>query len=516
MPKPDVSLVTTTQMRRLFFQPGGPLPGNVPVFAGKNGQYMALQGVQRPLRNIEPIRLYDPSRSRRYIIAGRRISAPDFPTATLRILESRGTLPFQLGDLSCPFNLYLPVGACKDPSAFLTGWDILVEIVSWAEATQVDEGDRMAWEEDNMVEDAVAVTLEAKYAIAALSISAEASANIDREVIDVIYGGGVQCGDCGPSNDGTSRVYAVTTTSGAASPGLPAEVTYTIDGGLTWTSVGIDGFGATEAPVAIDIAGDFLIVVGADAYYWATLNRRGVPGTFTKVSTGFVAAGSPLDLYVLAPNEIFFSGEAGYIYRSTNVAAGVEVIDNGNATTSNLLRIHGDGLNTLVAVGADSAVIRSVNRGLAWATTLAEPFDIPLDCYSVCVKGPEVYFVGSGNSGRMEYTLDGGETWTPIAFTGTGQGYVRDIVAGTDEVMWMVHDDNTPTGRLWASWDGGQSWVRNDGGSQRVLNWPVIDRVNRIATPNSTRQISGNYVALGGLAGDGTDGVLLLGTPNLV
>lgn len=516
MPKPGTDTITTQQMRRIFYQPGGPMPGNPSRFAGLDAQYMMLDSVTRPLRTIDPIKLYDPSYAKKFRNVGRKISAPDFPTATLHILENRSTLPFQLGDMSCSFNLYVPVGLCDDLSNFLSGWTDQVEIVSYAEATSVDEGARNAWESDDQVEDAVALTLQAKYSIGAVSFSIEAATQADREVVDIVYGGGIQCGDCGPSDDGTNRVYFVTKSSGAASPGLPAEVTYSLNGGQTWLSANIDSFGATEDPLAIDIVGNKLVIIGSGAYYWATLNRAGTPGTFTKVTSGFVAGAAPNDLYVLSASEVFFVGNAGYIYKSTDITAGVSVVDAGSATAQNLLRISSDGQQTMVAVGAASTVLKSINRGVSWATTDANPSAIALDVYSVAVKSTDVYLVGTGLSGRLFYTLDGGTNWAEKTFTGSGQGYIRDIVFATDEVGWFVHDDNTPTGRIWSTWDGGQSWVRNDGGSKRMLSWPVVDRINRVAVPKGTYQVAANWVALGGLAGDGTDGIALLGAPNQV
>lgn len=516
MPRPTDAEVTKTQNRRLFIQFGGPFPGNVPQFAGLDAQYMVLDGVTRPLRTIEPIRVYNPRKVEAYKNVGRKISAPDFPTATLRVLENRGTLPVQLGALDCPFNLYLLVGKCEDLSDFTGGWQTIVEIASWVEATQVDEGARMAWEDDTQVEDAIAVTLESKYAIGSLSFSAEAGDAVSREVIDVVYGGGVQCGDCGPNDNGAQRIYAVTKSSGAASPGLPAEVIYSLDGGVIWAQALIDNFGATEDPVAVDIVGNKLVVVGADAYFWAVLSEAGVPGTFTKVSSGFVAAGSPLDLYVLDTNNVFFCGEGGYIYKATDITAGVTAIDPGIATTETLFRIAGDGNNTVVAAGASSAVVVSNNRGATFGAVVTEPSAIPLDIYALAVKDSRTFLVGTAASGRMFYTRDGGLTdWEVINFTGTGAGAVRDIVFATDEVGWMVHDNNTPTGYLWATWDGGNTWVRNDQGTARITNWPVLDRINRVAVPNGSQFISANYVIAGGLAGDGTDGVLVLGAPNI-
>lgn len=514
MPKPGVDTIVTEQMRRIFFQSGGPQPGNSVQFAGLDAQYMILEGVKRPLRKIDPIKVYDPRFAKRFRTVGRKIGAPAFPTASLHILESRGSLPFQLGDLSCAFNLYLPVGFCEDLSDFLSGWQDFVEIVSFAEATEVDEGARTAWETDNQSEDTLAITLESKYAIGALSFSGSAAALINREVIDVAYGGGIQCGDCGPSDDGSQRIYAVTKSSGAGSPGIPGELVYSLNSGATATAVAIDGLGATENPVAVDIVGSKIVVVGSGAYYWANLDKRGVPGTFTKVTAGFVGGANPTDLFVLGTQEVFFSAAGGYIYESKDITAGVFVVDAGDETVDNLLRIHGDGGNVLMAVGAGSTVLVSTNRGNNWAMVPTAPSDIALDLTAACVKSAEVLLVGSASSGRVFWTGDVGLSWSEIQFSGTGAGTVRDIVFATDEVGYFVWDNNTPTGYLFATWNGGSSWVRNDGGSARILNWPTLNRINRIAIPDSERQVAANHLALGGLAGDGTDGILLVGSAN--
>ena len=95
-----------------------------------------------------------------------------------------------------------------------------------------------------------------------------------------MYGTQIQCGDCGPPNDGTRWAYAITKSSGAGSPGLPAEVQYRVDGTANWIDLAITGIGATADPTAIDIVGDKLVVVASEnAYYYATINAiTGVPG----------------------------------------------------------------------------------------------------------------------------------------------------------------------------------------------------------------------------------------------
>ena len=511
MPKPTQEVVATQQHRRTFLQLGGPSPTNPVIYAGQDAQYMIMDGVTRPiLGGIESLRVPDPTRLKQFKIVARKASPPDLPTATLRLLENHGILPWQLGEIKCPFNVYMPVGMCNDLSDFLAGWTDWVEIYSYAEATEVDMGSRSAWEDDNQTEDALSLTLENIYAVGALSFAEKAAIMIDKEVVDAVYGSDIECGVCGPADDGTKKVYAITKSSGAGSPGLPAELVYTLDGGLTWTQTNITGFGATEDPLAIDIVSGKLVILGDGAYFWATLNTlTGVPGTFTKVSAGFNAAHDPNDIYVLSAREVFFCGQDGYIYRSTDITVGVSEIDAGVATTKDLTRIHGDGGETVVACGDDSTVVKSVNRGQSWATTTASPGTL-LALIALAVKNSYEFWVGCGTTGRIYFTLDGGENWTMKTFTGTGTGSVRDIVIATEEVIHFAHDDGS-TGYLWTSWNGGKDFVRNDGASKRILNWPVLDYINRIAVPKAGPPTNANHLVVGGLAGNATDGILLVG-----
>lgn len=525
MPRLTRDIIRTQQQARLFIQPGGPGPLNPVQYGGLDAQYMILDGVTKPLRGtIEPTRVPHPSRIKQFKTVGRRASAPDLPTATLHLLERHGYIPSALGAMACPFNLYSVAGKCEGQnlSDFLAGWEDFVEVYSLAEATQVDGGDRTAWEDDNQIEDALALTLASIYAIGPLQIAAQADPLIDREVVDVVYASGVECGSCGVPDDGTKKAFALVQASGAGSPGLPAEVIYTLDGGVTWTEVNIDGLGATETVYAIDIVGNKLVVLGEDAYFWAVLDRdTGEPGAFTEVTAGFIGAGSPVDLYVLSPREVFFVGDGGYIYRATDITAGVVVMDAGVATSENLLRVHGDGDETLVAVGENDAVVRSLDRGATWGPTEdATPSGVGADLGAVAVKTETEFWIGTLATGQVFYTVNGGKSWIAQAIPDTGAGSVRDIIFATEEVGYILYDKThialADVAFILCTWNGGRDWVRNDGGSKRVLNWPVFDRGNRIAVPQADEQTSAGHILIAGLAGDGEDGLLLLGeTPEL-
>ena len=142
------------------------------------------------------------------------------------------------------------------------------------------------------------------------------------------------------------------------SPTFQAEVLYSTDGGTTWTNVNITGLSASAVPSAIDIVGGYLVVLvnSADALYYATLDAdTGAPGAWTAVTTGFVAAGSPNDLYVASPTEVWIVGDGGYIYRSRDITAGVAAVVTGTLTSANYRRIHGMD-STIVAVGESGQV----------------------------------------------------------------------------------------------------------------------------------------------------------------
>ena len=512
MPILTADQIVTQKHKRNFIQFGGARPGNPVAYAGQDAQYLAIQGVGLPESGgVDPIWVPDPRRIGSYTLVGRQITPPDLASATLLLRERHGAIPRQLGKINCQFNLYELTGKCKDLSDFQAGWSDYVLIYSGAIVTDKDLGDRSAWDSDDAVEDSLSLVLSDVYPVGALGFGEDGAAQIDREVVDVVYGTQIQCGDCGPPNDGTRWAYAITKSSGAGSPGLPAEVQYRVDGTANWIDLAITGIGATADPTAIDIVGDKLVVVvtSENAYYYATINAiTGVPGSFTKVTAGFVASKAPADLYVAGPRATYFVGAGGYIYKSTDITAGVAVLNAGSATTNDLLRIHG-AQDTLVAVGQGSTTLISNNNGQTWSTTPAAVSAIALAVGAVCVLDNLRVWVGTLNSGRLFSTQDGGATWQEKAFSGAGAGNLYDIVAATDEVIFFSHSTATPTARLFTSWNGGADFTN---GAPRILNMPTCNKANRIAVPYAaSADVAANNVLLAGLSGGGTDGILLEG-----
>lgn len=515
MPDIGADTIITQKHVRHFIQFGDARPDHVVRFAGQDAQFLKVEGVSMPESGgVDPIYLHNPRRAGKFDIVGTMVTAPDLPEATLVFLEKHGAVPRQLANIGC-INVYEHIGACGDLGDRLAGWTDFVLVYANGLITDRDLGDRSAWgDSDDQHEDSLTARWADLFAVGALSFGEKAGVEVEREVLDIVYGINADCVACDTPEVYTNRIYAVSKSSGSGSPGTPAEVVYTTDGGATWANVNITGLGTTVDPTALDLVGGYAVVVVADdnAYYYAALNViTGVPGTWTKVTSGFVATKWPVDLYVLSPNETFFVGQGGYIYKATDITAGVTAINAGVATTTDLLRIHGQG-DVIVAVGESGAVVKSVNRGVTWATTTTTPTSASLR--AVAVVTDRIFWVGT-SGGKVYYTLNGGESWTEAtAIYGDGAVVIDDIVFVNRNVGYIAARTSTPTARLYATWDGGVTWTRQ---AQRILNLPTFSRANRVACPTEADSTTAsNNVALGGLSGGGTDGTIYLGVANML
>lgn len=512
MPKVGADLVITKVKHvRSFIQYGAPL-ANAPLnYAGQNANYLIVNGVSLPeFGKIDPIYVPNPIDNDDYQLVGRKLNVPELAAASVKMLEKHGGIPRQLQRMGC-FNLYMYYGACKDLSDPVSGWDDYILVFSTALIETKNLGDRSTWDADDMIEDELPVKLADIYPIGKISFGDQAQAVITLEVIDAVYANPDSCADCGAINIGTNWIYAITTTSGAT-PGTAPRLIYTTDGGLTWIQSSVTGLGDIETPSGIDVVGNRLMVYTRTAggpttsgYYWADINQNtGAPGVWTKVVAGFVASFQIYDAFILSPREVFFSADGGYIYKATDITQGVTVVSPGNATSTALRRIHGKE-DTIVAVGGSGNVVKSVNRGVTWQTTVSFPVIATLQ--AVAVLSGSTFWVGAAN-GTLWYTLNGGETWVQLNFSGSGNGQVRDIIFLNDEVGWMSFDNLTPTASLFSTWTGGAIWTNT---APRIQNLPVSNRINRIAAPKNHISIAANNLVLAGLAGNGSDGVLFLG-----
>lgn len=498
---------------RAFTQRGGPGP-SIPVrFAGAQEQYLMVGDVTRPDRGgIKAINVNDPRRRGLFKRTGYTIDAPDIPNNSVTFKQFYGGVPWYQFKLDCPVNIYQSFGLCNDPADFLNGWQVL-QILSQGLSTDKKYAGLTPFDQSDETTTDVSFSWTGDvYDIGGIVLGEQGSSDVTTEVVDIVYGGYQNCVNCGVPNDGTKWIYALQQTAGGSSS-VNGKILYNTNYGQgSWTAVAITNLNAGSLVSAIDIVGQYLVVVSStdNCYFISPINQlTGVPSsTWTKVSTGFVAAKTPNDIYVESPSRVYFAANGGYVYLSTNIAAGVSVLNTGTATTNNLNRIHGDS-GVLLAVGASGTVIKSLNKGSSWVTTTTQ---LSGTLQAAAVRN--AYSLWAGNSaGVASYSDDQGETWnTMSSLPGSAAAGISDIVWASDEVGYIAATRTGPTAVMFGSFDGGQSWC--EGPCSRFPALPgAYGRPNRVAFPPSPDiMIATNNIAVAGLSGGLTDGIVLVGS----
>lgn len=500
---------------RAFTQRGGPGPSVEVRYAGAQEQYLMMGDISRPDRGgITALNVNDPHRRGLFKRSGITIDAPDIPSNTVTFRQFFNGVPWYQFKLDCPVNIYQSYGQCQDPSDFLNGWVTLM-IASQGLSTDKTYAGLTPFDESDVTTTDVGFSWTGDvYTIGGIALGEQGSSDATTEVVDVTYGGYQNCANCGVPNDGTKWIYALQQTAGGSSA-VNAKVLYNTNYGLgSWSSSAITGLAVGSLVKCIKVVGNYLVVLcpTEDAYFISTINSlTGAPGTWTKVSTGFVAANTPNDMYVESPSRVYFCGDGGYIYVSTNIAAGVSVLNAGSATTNNLNRIHGDS-GVLIAVGASGTVIKSINKGVAWSTTTTQ---LSGTLQAAAVRSQ--YSLWAGNSaGTVSYSDDQGETWTTLStLPGSAPSAgIYDIVWASAEVGYICATRTGPTAVIFGTYDGGRSWADGSSGviSSRFPATPTYGRPNRLAFPLSPDiMVATNNIAVAGLSGGLTDGVILIG-----
>jgi hypothetical protein len=504
--------VVTRNYIRAFTQRGGPGPSIPLLYAGAQEQYLMVGDISRPDRGgISAINVNDPRRRGLFRRSGITIDAPDIPSNTVTFRQYFNGVPWYDFKLDCPVNIYEAVGLCGDPSDPINGW-ITVKILSQGLSTDRSSAGRTPFDESDVTTTDVGFSWTGDvYDIGGIVVGEQGAADVTTEVVDIVYGGYQNCANCGTPNDGTKWIYALQQTAGGSSS-VNGKVLYnTTYGAGSWTALAITGLAPGSLVDAIDIVGNYLVVVSStdNAYYISSINQlTGVPSsTWTKVSTGFVALKQPKDLFVESPSRIYFVGNGGYVYVSTNIAAGVSVLNAGATTTANLARIHGDS-GVLLSVGASGAVIKSLNKGNTWVLTTTQ---LSGTLQAAAVRS--AYSLWAGNSaGVASYSDDQGETWSTLStLTGSAAAGIFDVVWASAEVGYICATRTGPTAVLFATFDGGRTWC--EAPSSRLPAAPTYGRPNRLAFPPSPDiMIASNNVAIAGLSGGLTDGIVLVGS----
>lgn len=510
--RPSGNEVNILQDNRLYVQPGGARPDSPALYYGQSTNYGIIQGVTIPVNGaVTPIWTGDPRITNKYRQVRRAIAPPPLAAATFNFLEKRGTLNRLLAQ-DCGFTAYNINSGCGDPSQLLYGWEGgKLEVYPDAIIGSINGGNRSDWANNTPIINQVPVTLREIYEIGGLGFGEILGSDVAVEIVDVVFGNVQRCSGCGRANNGTNWRYAIQTYTGSNDASLLFQ---TVDSNGTVIEEGvldITGIGGTTAPTAVDVAGQYLIVLvqSENAYYYATIDQAtGVPGTFTKVTSGFVSTKTPSDLLVYNEHEIYISANGGYVYKLTNVGAAVSVLTAGGATTANLKRIAGNG-DTIAAGGVNGALIVSVNRGSSWALVDTAPSSG--DIMGLDVRDSARLWVTT-DDGDLFYTLDGGSNWDEVALAGTPTS-LNDVVFVNDEVGWVA-GESASQALLYYTPNGGADWSTPNSAPRMTGILDTAQAINRVAVPTAANvELAANALLIGGL-GVATDGYLAYGIAN--
>lgn len=476
---PTANEILTSRHVRHYLQFGGGRPTNKPLYYGSDAQYMIVDTITVPqVGTVAPLYVPDPRQIGFYKLLARTIAAPTaLPKATLTLREKHGAIPRQLQRVPL-LSIYENDGVCVDPSNFLNGWSDGVIIYSFGITETKNLGNRGSWMTDVVLEDKLPLTLEAVYAIGPLA-AGEAVVTTN-EIISVTYGSFLSDGSCGPQDDGTKTLYA------AEIHGVGAPTShYSLDGGATWTTLAITGFGAAVDPSRSRIMGNYWLILSPteDAYYVIALDpttHKPIGTTWTKVTAGFAAGKGPTDMVVVSPTEAYLCGLGGYLYKCIDPTAGVTVLNAGVVTTEDFARIALQD-QTIIAGATTHVVVVSANRGLTWAKTATDPGTG--DINGVSIVQPDLWWA-CDSAGKLWYTQDDGQTWTQQTQV-SGLTTAMDVQFVTKEVGFVAGANATPLGFVWGTWDGGHSWTL---ASPRFLNALTVQGVLELAFPNVADQ----------------------------
>lgn len=499
--KPTINTFT-----RVFTTEGGGRADRAPIY-----QSCVVAGpLQHALGDVTRIEAPSPTNWGGFIEIGQTRGAIERPTITLM-----GRYPADLrSDLKrisegrCPIDIHINIGACVSgkPNE-LSSFSKRI-IVEGAYPTNYATGDlgSLSSDGESEIDETVDFSAQVAYEVLPLKFTKRADDLLTNQVLDVVIADTARCGTCSDYSDGCQKIYAITSSAGG-SPSTPADIVFSLNKGVTWYAHDIDTLSSSEIPSALALIGNYIVVVSNASNSLHYVNQDDIvsPGdpVFSEVSTGFVTGYEPNDMWSVG-SMAFIVADGGYIYSCTSPSSGVTVLDAGVAVSDDLHGVHALSSTFAVAVGNAGSIVKTEN-GKIWSKVTTTPVGVGTNLTSVWLKTEREWWITAGD-GTVYYTLDGGVVWTQRTLPAIAAlNSVREIVFSTNNVGYIAHNKLSPSvGRILRTTDAGKTWevMPENRGSM-----PEFDLSLCLAVCTQDP----NFVVCGGLAANGSDGVILLG-----
>lgn len=493
---------------RLFAIPFGAGPTHTPVFIdqAKAGAPDWGQG------DVTKVEVPSDIRYNQWNQVGEFQGAPDRATITLtRRLNTDFSYLAELRRLRCAFDAQVHMGTCgEDPKDFDSGWDkIYVYPFAYVTSYKTTDQGAMQGDEEAQMDEEIDISARNLYIIEPMNYTELAKSAVMEEVQAVSICDSIDCGTCNTfGSDGKNKVFSLTNPK-TTSPGLKPAVIATSDGYTTPLTRYITTYVLGEEATDGSCVGSYYVVISNDglaAHYAKLSNILDQNETWTKVTTGFVAAKGPNAIWNYSSLVTIIVGNGGYIYKMEDPASGVTVLDAGAATTQNLNDVEGYNSRVIVAVGASNAVVYTLDGGATWASVVGPAVGVNLT--AVGLRTENEWWVGDAN-GALWFTIDKGTHWTRSASVKSSPTQINKIKWTYQPGVGFIATAHAgPAGKIQRTINGGKTWyVVPEGGS----SLPANDIIYDIDVPKE----SVNTLFAGGLADNGGDGIIIKGTLNI-
>lgn len=490
--------ILRTPFTRVFLIEDGAAPNNPP-------QYMGLsraQGISWAQGSITPVRKPSASQYGQFQTVDTIRGAPDLPGISLENRLSASVISdiLRIVRKGCALDLHIHAGSCQNPddfdNGFEVGWIFEGAIPSNYGTTELGTIDA---DGDAVVTETIDVSAENMYQIKKIRPAELAASEVTDVISRVLICDSRTCGECGIASDGCQIMFALPRAH-SGSPGLSGELLYSQNGGATWGTSVITTLSIAQNAGDMACVGTNLAVISTDSnsvHYVSIADLLSGSGAWNQVTSGFVGTKTPNRIYSVDRTHTWIVAQGGYIYFSDDITAGVTVQTDGSVTAQNLTGVHAFDENNIVAVGASNAVLVSSNGGVSWTLVVGPAAGVALNC--VFMQSAVRWLVGTAG-GELWYTLDSGGTWHRTTFSGSGAGNVRAIAFSTRNIGYMVHDTATTRGRLFRTYNGGNSWLLAP--EERGITAPSVASLLSVAACRDDP----NVVIVGGTQVNGTDG----------